>query len=122
MSVAVSAEEAVGHFPRLGDVVNRGCFTTPQFTPPGPCTAKGLQDMRVLRAFVELRSKATLWGAADLLGHLVEAVPYKAHIILTESGTHFAVPTGDGRTPADIKAMRAEGVVFRRHALGFGLR
>jgi hypothetical protein len=73
--------------------------------------------MRVQRAFVELHSKATLWVAADLLGHLVEAVPYKVHIILTESGTHFAVPTGDGRTPADIKAMRAEGVVFRRHAL-----
>jgi hypothetical protein len=61
--------------------------------------------MRVLRAFVELHSKATLWVAADLLGHLVEAVPYKVHIILTESGTHFAVPTGDGRTPVDIKAL-----------------
>ena len=67
-------------------------------------------------AFVELHRKATRRIAADFLRHLVEAVPYKIHTILTDNGTHFTDPTGDGWTPADIKAMRAEGVLFRCHA------
>jgi transposase InsO family protein len=67
-------------------------------------------------AFVELHRKATRRVAADFLRHLVEAVPYNVHTILTDNGTHFTDPTGDGWTPADIKAMRAEGVLFRCHA------
>jgi transposase-like protein len=67
-------------------------------------------------AFVELHSKATRRVAADFLRHLVEAVPYRVQIILTDNGTHFTDPTGDGWTPADIKAMRAKGVLFRCHA------
>jgi transposase InsO family protein len=31
-------------------------------------------------------------------------------------GTHFTEPTGDGWTPEDIKAMRAQGVMFRCHS------
>jgi transposase InsO family protein len=67
-------------------------------------------------ASVELYRKATRRVAADFLRHLVEAVPYKVHTILTDNGTHFTNPTGDGCTPADIKAMRVEGVLFRCHA------
>ncbi len=67
-------------------------------------------------AFVELHRKATRRIAADFLHHLVEAVPYRVHTILTDNGTHFTDPTGDGWTPADIKVMRAEGILFRCHA------
>ncbi len=31
-------------------------------------------------------------------------------------GTHFTDPTGDGWTPEDIKAMRAEKILFRCHS------
>ena len=31
-------------------------------------------------------------------------------------GTHFTEPTGDGWTPEDIRAMRAQGVLFRCHS------
>src|SRR6478736_5675789 len=47
-------------------------------------------------AFVELHRKATRRVAADFLRHLVDAVPYKVHTILTDNGTHFTDPTGDG--------------------------
>lgn len=66
--------------------------------------------------FVEVHSKATRRVAADFFRHLVEAVPNRVKIILTDNGTHFTDPTGDGWTPADIKAMRVEGAVFRCHA------
>jgi transposase InsO family protein len=36
--------------------------------------------------------------------------------VLTDNGTHFTDPSGDGWTPEDIKAMRAEKVPFRCHA------
>src|ERR687890_1747260 len=61
-------------------------------------------------AFVELHEKATRRVAGDCLRHLVTAVPYKVHTVLTDNGTHFTDPTGDGWTPEDIRAMRAEKV------------
>ena len=36
--------------------------------------------------------------------------------MLTDNGTHFTEPTGDGWTPADIKAMRTANVPFRCHS------
>ncbi|MBB3710037.1 transposase InsO family protein [Aminobacter aminovorans] len=36
--------------------------------------------------------------------------------MLTDSGTHFTDPAGDGWTHQDIKAMRAQNVPFRCHA------
>jgi transposase InsO family protein len=36
--------------------------------------------------------------------------------VLTDNGTHFTEPGGDGWTPADIPAMRAQGQLSRRHA------
>jgi hypothetical protein len=68
-------------------------------------------------AFVELHEKATRRVAGDFLGHLVAAVPDTIHTVLTDNGTHFTDPTGDGWTPEDIRAMRAERVPFRCHAL-----
>jgi transposase InsO family protein len=43
-------------------------------------------------------------------------VPYKIHTVLTDNGTHFTDPTGDGWTPEDIKAMRAEKDPLRCHS------
>lgn len=67
-------------------------------------------------AFVELHEKATRRVAGEFLKSLASAVPYKIQIVLTDNGTHFTDPTGDGWTPEDIKAMRAEKVLFRCHA------
>jgi len=59
-------------------------------------------------AFVELHEKATRRVAGDFLQHLAAAVPYRIHTVLTDNGTHFTDPTGDGWTPEDIKEMRAQ--------------
>jgi transposase InsO family protein len=67
-------------------------------------------------AFVELHEKATRRVAGDFLRHLAAAVPYKINTVLTDNGTHFTEPTGDGWTPEDIRAMRAEKVPFRCHS------
>ena len=67
-------------------------------------------------AFVELHEKATRRVAGNFLRALAAAVPYKIHTVLTDNGTHFTDPTGDGWTPEDIKAMRAEKMPFRCHA------
>ena len=40
-------------------------------------------------AFVELHEKATRRGTGDILRHLIEAVLYKVHTMLTDNGTHF---------------------------------
>jgi transposase InsO family protein len=57
-------------------------------------------------AFVELHEKATRRVAGDFLRALAAAVPYKVHTVLTDNGTHFTDPTGDGWTPEDIKGHR----------------
>jgi transposase-like protein len=44
---------------------------------------------------------------------LAAAVPDRITIVLTDNGTHFTEPTGDGCTPQDINAMRAQGKLFR---------
>lgn len=67
-------------------------------------------------AFVELHEKATRRVAADFLRHLVAAVPYRIHTVLTDNGTHFTDPTGDGWTPEDIKEMRAKKLPFLCHS------
>src|SRR5215210_5395406 len=67
-------------------------------------------------AFAQLHERATRRVAATFLHALVAAVPYKIHTVLTDNGTHFTDPSGDGWTPEDIKAMRAEKVLFRCHA------
>jgi transposase InsO family protein len=67
-------------------------------------------------AFVELHEKVTRRVAGDFLRHLAAAVPYKINTVLTDNGTHFTEPTGDGWTPEDIRAMRAQKVPFRCHS------
>jgi transposase InsO family protein len=67
-------------------------------------------------AFAQLHEKATRRVAGDFLRALAAAVPYKIHTVLTDNGTPFTDPSGDGWTPEDIKAMRAQKVLFRCHA------
>jgi transposase InsO family protein len=70
-------------------------------------------------AFVELHEKATRRVAADFLRNLAAAVPYKIHTVLTDNGTHFTDPSGDGWTPNDIKAMQSQNKPFLCHAFEF---
>jgi transposase InsO family protein len=67
-------------------------------------------------AFAELHEKATRRVAGDFLRALAAAVPYKIHTVLTDNGTHFTEPSGNTWTPAEIRAMRAEKVLFRCHS------
>ena len=67
-------------------------------------------------AFAQLHEKATRRVAGNFLRALVEAVPYKVHTVLTDNGTHFTEPTGDGWTPEDIKEMLARKEPFRCHS------
>jgi transposase InsO family protein len=67
-------------------------------------------------AFVELHEKATRRVASNFLRALAAAVPYRIHTVLTDNGTHFTDPTGDGWTPADIRQMLARKEPFLCHA------
>lgn len=67
-------------------------------------------------AFAELHERATRRLAADFLRRLIEAVPYKIHIVLTDNGTHFTTPGNKCSAAAAIKAAMARGEVFRAHA------
>src|ERR1700704_2827618 len=63
-------------------------------------------------AFTELHEKATRRVAADFLLHLINAVPYKIHTVLTDNGTHFTDPKGGSWSVADIKGMLERGEPF----------
>lgn len=47
-------------------------------------------------AFVQLHEKATRRVAGDFLRALATAVPYRIHTALTDNGTHFTDPAGNG--------------------------
>lgn len=67
-------------------------------------------------AFAELHEKVTRRVAGNFLRALAAAVPYKIHTVLTDNGTHFTEPSGNTWTPEEIRAMRAEKVLFRCHS------
>jgi len=69
--------------------------------------------------FVELHERVTRRVAANFLRALIAAVPYRVHTVLTDNGTHFTEPTGDGWTPKDIKQMLANKQAFLCHAFEF---
>jgi len=73
-------------------------------------------DQTLKFAFVQMHEKATRRVAGNFLRTLAAAVPYRIHMVLTDNGTHFTDPAGDGWTPKDIKGMRAEGILFGRHS------
>jgi hypothetical protein len=70
-------------------------------------------------AFVELDEKATTRVAGDFLHHLIAAVPYKVHTVLTDNGIHFTTPGAGGAAVPEIKEAMANGERFRAHAFEF---
>ena len=67
-------------------------------------------------AFAELHERVTRRLAADFLRRLIETVPYKIHIVLTDNGTHFTTPGNKCSAAAAIKTAMARGEAFRAHA------
>src|ERR687889_1555031 len=47
-------------------------------------------------AFVELHEKATTRVSGDFLRHLIQAVPYRIHTVLTDNGIQFTTPGAGG--------------------------
>ncbi|WP_084584701.1 IS481 family transposase, partial [Sphingomonas azotifigens] len=66
--------------------------------------------------FVELHEKATTRVSGDFLRHLIAAVPYKVHTVLTDNGIHFTTPGAGGSAVPLIKEAIANGELFRAHA------
>jgi transposase InsO family protein len=67
-------------------------------------------------AFAELHEKATRRIAGDFLRHLIAAVPYRVHTVLTDNGTHFTTPGNTASAAPLIKEAIARGELFRAHA------
>lgn len=67
-------------------------------------------------AFVELHERATTRVAADFLRHLIAAVPYRIHTVLTDNGIQFTTPGARGSAVPKIKEAMAAGELFRAHA------
>jgi transposase len=67
-------------------------------------------------AFVELHEKATTAVSADFLRHLLDAVPYKIHTVLTDNGIQFTTPGAGGSAVPLIKQAMAAGEIIWAHA------
>ena len=72
-------------------------------------------------AFVKLHERVTGRVAGNFLRALIAAVPYRVHPVLTDNGTHFTEPSGNGWTPDEIKALLARKQLFRAHAFELAL-
>ena len=70
-------------------------------------------------AFVELHEKATTRVSGDFLRHLIGAVPYKVHTVLTDNGIHFTTPGAGGSAVAEIKLAMERGERFWAHAFEY---
>ena len=70
-------------------------------------------------AFVELHRTALRRTAADFLRHLVEAVPYKITIVLTDNGTHFTTPGAGGSAAQMVAEALAKGEPVWAHAFEY---
>lgn len=70
-------------------------------------------------AFTELHEKATTSVSREFLLHLIAAVPYKIHTVLTDNGLHFTDPRGTSWTAAEIKELIARKEPFRAHAFEY---
>jgi transposase InsO family protein len=66
---------------------------------------------------LELHEKATRRIAAAFQRHFAATVPHRVDTVLTDNGTHFADPIGDGWRPENISEMRANKLPFLCHAL-----
>jgi hypothetical protein len=64
-------------------------------------------------ANVELHRQAKRQTAGDFLRHLVETVPYKVNIVLTDNGTHLTTPGAEGSAaPLIVEAFAKEEPVW----------
>jgi transposase InsO family protein len=70
-------------------------------------------------AFVELHEKVARRTAADFLRHLIAAVPYKVHTVLTDNGTHFTTPGNTASATPDIQAAIKAGEPVWAHAFEY---
>ena len=70
-------------------------------------------------AFVEVHEKVARRSAADFLRHLIAAIPYKVHTVLTDNGTHFTTPGNTGSAAPDIRAAMDAGEPFWAHAFEY---
>ena len=70
-------------------------------------------------AYVELHRQAKRSTAGDFLRHLVEAVPYKINIVLTDNGTHFTTPGAGGSATSLIVEALAKGETVWAHAFEY---
>ena len=66
-------------------------------------------------AFAELHERITRRDAGNFLRRLIDAVPYRIHTVLTDNGTQFTDPKGDGWTAAEVSQLIAEKARFRCH-------
>jgi transposase InsO family protein len=70
-------------------------------------------------AYVELHRQAKRRTAGDFLRHLVETVPYKVNIVLTDNGTHFTTPgAGGSAVPLIVEAL-AKGEPVWAHSFEY---
>ena len=70
-------------------------------------------------AFVELHERATRRVAGDFLRHLIEAVPYKIHTVLTDNGTQFTTPGNVASAAPLIKEALDSGEPVWAHAFEY---
>ena len=67
-------------------------------------------------AFVELHGRVTLRVAGDFLRHLIAAVPYRVHTVLTDNGIHFTTPGNVASAAPLIREAMDRGELFRAHS------
>lgn len=67
-------------------------------------------------AFVELHERATRRIAGDFLRHLIDAVPYKIHTVLTDNGTQFTTPGNKASAAPLIKEALDKGEMVWAHS------
>ena len=70
-------------------------------------------------AFVELHETATTAVSADFLRHLLDAVPYKIHTVLTDNGIQFTTPGAGGSAVPLIKEAMTTGEIIWAHAFEY---
>jgi transposase InsO family protein len=70
-------------------------------------------------AFAELHEKATRRVSGDFLRHLIAAVPYRVHTVLTDNGTHFTTPGNTASAAPLIKAALDAGETVWAHAFEY---
>lgn len=70
-------------------------------------------------AFVELHEKATTRVSGDFLRHLIQAVPYTIHTVLTDNGIQFTTPGAGGSAVPEIRQAMANGELLRAHAFEY---